>query len=280
MNPGNYLRPRVWAKCRKKEYLCGVSLGSTNFLRPLYLYTKLEKLSAQAGAQGNRNKIHPTHVAAFELKGHKEGDEKGDEEGDKKGDEKGDKKGDEEGDEKGDEEGDKKGDEGDKKGDEKGDEEGDKEGDKKADEIGDEKGDEEGDKKGDEEGDKKSDEKGDKKEYKPPCITCQRFFLKFRSSPIIGNCAEYDVIGKVEIGKDLPTKQWGEFKSACQQHLCAFNTMESDIGNEMPPEEIIKRYFESTRDPMKPKVLRYQWSAETMGGFKVIAKDWVYQSRK
>ena len=91
---------------------------------------------------------------------------------------------------------------------------------------------------------------------------------------MIGNCAEYDVIGKVDLTL-LPQDQWEKLESASEQHLRAFNTMKSNIENEISPEEIIKEYFESTCDPIKPKVLRYQWSAETKGGFKVITEDWV-----
>ena len=112
----------------------------------------------------------------------------------------------------------------------------------------------------------------DKNTIKPPCVTCQRCF-GFTSFPIIGNCAEYDVIGKID-SHLLETQQWQEFKSACQQHLDAFNAMKEDIKREISPEEIIIRYFENTRHPRKPKVLKYQWSPETIGGFKVIAMDW------
>ena len=175
LNRNNHLRPAVWAKHRKKKSLCGVSIGCPNFLRPLYLYTKLRQLDRV------KNKPIPLkHVKAYEI---------------------------------------------------------------------------------------------DKSEKKQPCFTCQRYF-GFNSFPIIGNCAEYDVIGKIDL-HFLDKQQWQEFELGCQQHLHAFNAMKEDIVKcKISPEEIIKKYFKSTRDPSKPKVLKYQWSPKTMGGFEEIAMDW------
>ena len=57
----------------------------------------------------------------------------------------------------------------------------------------------------------------------------------------------------------LEDPQWKEFETACQQHLDAFNAMMQDITNGMlPAEEIMRRYFANTRDPNRPKVLKYQ----------------------
>ena len=107
---------------------------------------------------------------------------------------------------------------------------------------------------------------------KQPCITCQRFF-GFISFPIIGNCAEYDVIGNVDPYLQR-RKPWREFESACQQHLNAFNKMMQDITNGMvPAEEIITTYFVNTRHPVRPKVLKYQWHRRVIGGFQLIALD-------
>ena len=106
---------------------------------------------------------------------------------------------------------------------------------------------------------------------KQPCITCQRFF-GFISSPIIGNCAEYDVIGNVHPNL-LQTEQWQQFKSACQQHFDAFKTMMQDIHNNVSPEDILRRYFENTRRPNRPKVLKYQWNSEAIGGFELTAVE-------
>ena len=92
---------------------------------------------------------------------------------------------------------------------------------------------------------------------KQPCITCQCFF-GFISCPIIGNCAEYDVIGNVNPNL-LEDPQWKEFESACQQHLDAFNAMKEDITNgTLPAEEIMRKYFACTRHPKRPQVLKYQ----------------------
>ena len=193
LDEGNCLRPAVWAKDKTKKDLCGVSLGCTNFLRPLYLYTKLNQLIAPKNPEDDLKK-----VKAFKLKGVKVGDKKGDE-----------------------------------------------------------------------------------REYIPPCITCQRFFSGFRSSAVIGNCAEYDVIKNVDPNL-RKTKEWKEFESACEHHLVAFNEMNkkiSGIEKEISPEqsdEIIKTYFENTRHPKNPKVLQYQLkSAETMRVvLEIIAIDW------
>ena len=107
---------------------------------------------------------------------------------------------------------------------------------------------------------------------KQPCITCQRFF-GFISFPIIGNCAEYDVIGNVDPYL-RGTQPWRDFKTACQQHLNAFNTMMQDITNGMLlAEEIITKYFANTRHPVRPKVLKYQWDPAAIGGFQLIALD-------
>ena len=107
---------------------------------------------------------------------------------------------------------------------------------------------------------------------KSPCLTCQCFF-GFTSQPMIGNCAEYDVIGNVNPHL-LETQQWQEFKSACQQHLDAFNAMKTKISEEnMEHENIIKTYFENTHHPKKPKVLDYKWNSKT-NGFKLIVAAW------
>ena len=107
---------------------------------------------------------------------------------------------------------------------------------------------------------------------KQPCITCQCTF-GFTRFPIIGNCAEYDVIGTVhphllqtEHWKEQWKEKWKVFESACQQHLAAFNNF-----NAMKLD--INEYFENTRHPKKPKVLKYQWNAAVTGGFEIIAVD-------
>ncbi len=110
---------------------------------------------------------------------------------------------------------------------------------------------------------------------KQPCITCQRFF-GFISFPIIGNCAEYDVIGNVHPNL-LQTEQGQQFEAACQQHLDAFNAMMQDIHIDKLPdqEDILRRYFKNTRSPKKPKVLKYQWNSEAIGGFELTAvEEW------
>ena len=107
---------------------------------------------------------------------------------------------------------------------------------------------------------------------KQPCITCQRYF-GFISFPIIGNCAEYGVIGNVNPHL-LETQQWQEFESSCQQHLNAFNVMMREIANgQLPVEVIMITYFANTRHPVRPKVLKYQWNPEANGGFQLIALD-------
>ena len=97
---------------------------------------------------------------------------------------------------------------------------------------------------------------------KQHCITCQRFF-GFISPPIIGNCAEYDVIGNVHPNL-LRTEQGQQFKAACQQHFNAFKAMMRDIHiyNNVLPEGVLRRYFSYTRSPNRPKVLKYQWNPE------------------
>ena len=185
----NKLKPPVWAECKTAPVVYyGVSLGVRNFVRPLYLLTKLRQLPNLENVPQVENRLQD--VKAYTMK--------------------------------------------------------------KNDDV------------------------------KEPCITCQRYF-GFISFPIIGNCAEYDVIGKVDSNlpkTQLEKQEWQKFESACQQHLDAFNAMMEEIKRkeirreEISPEEIIKRYFKNIRIPGKPKVLKYQWSPTTMGGFQVVAIDW------
>ena len=110
---------------------------------------------------------------------------------------------------------------------------------------------------------------------KLPCVSCQHRF-GFTPFPIIGNCAEYDIIGNVHPDL-LQSDKWNELQSACKQHLNAFNAMMQSMRNDMQPEEImnlLRKYFASTRDPITPKVLKYQWKSAMNGGFKLIAMDW------
>ena len=183
----NILRPVVWAECRDNPVCYGVSLGVPRFARPLYLYTKLRRLSNVKNPQV-ANPLEGVKATAIR----------------------------------------------------------------------------------------------ENNNVKQPCITCQLSF-GFISFPIIGNCAEYDVIGNVH-PKLLETEQWQECEAACQQHLNAFNTMMRDkrIHNNMSPADqkdigpILKRYFENIRtDPNRPKVLKYQWKSEAIGGFELTAlEEW------
>ena len=105
---------------------------------------------------------------------------------------------------------------------------------------------------------------------RPPCVGCQCFFGLF-SFPPFGNCAGYDVIGNVKPDL-LQTEQWEEFKSACQQHVDAFNTMLGMLREaRYPYKEILKIYFKNT---MKPKVLKYQWDPEEKD-FKLTLENWL-----
>jgi hypothetical protein len=106
--------------------------------------------------------------------------------------------------------------------------------------------------------------------HRTPCVGCQCFF-GFISYPPFGNCAEYDVIGNVKPDL-LQTKQWEEFKSACQQHVDAFNTMLGMLREaRLPYEQILKTYFENT---MNSKVLKYQWDPEEKD-FKLTLENWL-----
>jgi hypothetical protein len=99
----------------------------------------------------------------------------------------------------------------------------------------------------------------------------QRFF-GFTSYPLFGNCAEYDVIGNVKPGL-LQKNQWQEFKSACQQHLNAFNNMMLGMQREAryPYKQILKIYFENTTNS---KILKYQWNPEKKD-FQLTLKNWL-----
>ena len=118
---------------------------------------------------------------------------------------------------------------------------------------------------------------------KLPCFTCQCYFNGFTHEPPypIGNCAEYDVIGKVDPNL-LGSPQGKEFESACQQHLAAFNSMNQKISNgtSYGSSQIIKIYFGETHGPKKPTVLQYKWNSETKG-FKLIdVLAWKFKKRK
>jgi hypothetical protein len=110
---------------------------------------------------------------------------------------------------------------------------------------------------------------------KEPCVSCQ-FFFGFKSLHPVGNCAEYDVIGNVKPHL-LQTTEWQEFRSACQQHLNAFNTMLSMLARPRYSyrqiRETMRTYFARTRYPERPKVLKYQWNP--IGEvFELILEDW------
>jgi hypothetical protein len=107
----------------------------------------------------------------------------------------------------------------------------------------------------------------------PPCVGCQCFFGLF-SFPPFGNCAEYDVIGNVKSDL-LQTDQWEEFKSVCQQHVSAFNTMLGMLKEaNYSYEKILKIYFEKTMKPKLPKVLKYQWNPGEKD-FDLTLEDWL-----
>ena len=104
----------------------------------------------------------------------------------------------------------------------------------------------------------------------PPCVGCQCFFGLF-SFPPFGNCAEYDVIGNVKPDL-LQTDEWQAFKSACQQHLKAFNKMLGMLREaRYPYKQILKIYFEDT---MNSKILKYQWNPEKKA-FKLTLENWL-----
>lgn len=119
---------------------------------------------------------------------------------------------------------------------------------------------------------KYTEDKNVKNTQKSPCLTCQCCF-GFTSQPMIGNCAEYDVIGMVSPNSLGTDDDWGEFKVACEAHFSTFNEMNQQImSNEKTPYKIIEEYFGKTYSS-KPKVLSYAWDSETKG-YKVIVMHW------
>ena len=112
---------------------------------------------------------------------------------------------------------------------------------------------------------------------KPPCITCQYLFDGFTSKPKfpIGNCAEYDIIGKVPRNL-LETQPWRRFVSACQQHLHAFNAMNREILNGAgQSRKILQDYFDNAH-AQGQKVLKCEWNPEERA-FDIICTIWPRQ---
>ena len=105
-----------------------------------------------------------------------------------------------------------------------------------------------------------------------PCVNCQRSFGFLTGAPL-GNCAKYDVFGVVRL--DLfENGKWMRFKSACEQHFLAFNTMFNKVESNSSFEETIRRYFYSTRHPLRPTVLKYEWNSERSVFDLVFTPDW------
>jgi hypothetical protein len=113
-----------------------------------------------------------------------------------------------------------------------------------------------------------------KDSVKDPCVSCQKFF-GFKSFPLLGNCAEYDVIENVNHTDLLQTPQWDEFRSACQQHFDAFKTMLKKLKGRRrhSSKYILKDYYDLIRGPKKPNVLKYEWNPDSKG-FELKNKDW------
>ena len=111
------------------------------------------------------------------------------------------------------------------------------------------------------------------KKLKDPCVTCQNSF-GFMSCAPIGNCAEYDVFGNVNQGL-LPKNKWTMFSDACGQHFNAFKKMLSMIEEKrLSSEKITGTYFDSTRSPRKPNVLKCEWNCESKVFEVDTTSDW------
>ena len=107
---------------------------------------------------------------------------------------------------------------------------------------------------------------------KKPCKSCQIFFQgsdygrRDHSLPPFGNCAEYDIIRTSNLDGLLRlidrNNHWTNFKSACHQHINAFNNLLSNNPHLENPQslsqnrDIMKRYYATIADA-NPKVLIY-----------------------
>ena len=107
----------------------------------------------------------------------------------------------------------------------------------------------------------------------PACVGCQYFYkgrVKIGIYPI-GNCAEYEVLGNVH--PELKTgSKWEQFKEPCIQHFTEYVEMLQELTVQGP--DTLERYFNGSREPLKPKVLVYKWSSEKLADFELYVEDW------
>ena len=110
-----------------------------------------------------------------------------------------------------------------------------------------------------------------------PCTSCQYFFNGGVNVLCpIGNCAEYDVLGIVR--PDLRRgNKWNQFIAPCRQHFDAYRGMVIELGRQQRVQnqrDILERYFNNTRNPLTPRVLKYRLNSRRGRGFELCVENW------
>ena len=238
----NRLKPKVWAKNKKKPCRYGVSLGVGTFVRPLYLCIKMSKLAddetnrAQTNrAQTNRAQTNRAQMLepndrledakAFRIQEYKR--------------------------------------------------------DKKAKKDEDENKDDDENKEEDDENKEEDDEnKEEDDKVVLPCLSCQAFFNRTNTFSQFGNCAEYDVIRTSKSSEVLRNikgkKDWKVFESACQEHFDAFKELKRKLEANGDSSEHLKTYYARTRNA---KVLEFEWNSEKQD-LELVVKNWIPEPKK
>ena len=100
-----------------------------------------------------------------------------------------------------------------------------------------------------------------------PCDSCKHSFGKPSKFNPFGNCAEYDLAQRPpkffddQFKKELP---WTAFKTYCETHLQVFNTFNGEInGEQKMNENHLKKYFTATQSPHPPVILTNFHSIKT-----------------